>query len=65
MVHSRSCPAAQNLALIIIKIKVLRSYRITYLRCTGAENTFVVAVGSVGKKVEELVDRRMGAVLQL
>lgn len=38
---------------------------ITYLHRAGAENTFVVAVGSVGKKVEELVHRCMGAVLHL
>lgn len=38
---------------------------ITYLRCAAAENTFVVAVGSIGKEVEEVVDGRVGAVLQL
>lgn len=38
---------------------------ITYLRCAATENTFVVAVGSIGKEVEELVDGCMGAVLQL
>lgn len=58
----RCLPRSKETQLIIKDSQV---YSITYLRRAAIENTFVVAVGTIGKEVEELVDWCMGAVLQL
>lgn len=58
----RRLPRSKATQLIIKDSQV---YPMTYLRRAGAENTSVVAVGSIGKEVEELVDWCVGAILQL
>lgn len=58
------CLAATEIRLIIKESQGPPHYLFTpCFRCK--KNTFVVAVGSIGEEVEELVDGRVGAVLQL
>lgn len=59
---SRCLPRSKEIRLII---KELLGCPITYLHCAATANTFVVAVGSIGKEVEELVHWCMRAILQL